>query len=206
MCWRVDQLSVVDLVFLVFKVLEWKVIKVNKVYQAYQDMFSLHRYCHIITLAITESSLWEASSLHVARGIAETKCIFVTAVCVSVCLSVPRRIPALLNGRGCNLGNGRRCPVRYCALFGGFSIGARVSLLWQHSAEREMSASACTRFMAGCELHSVHPSVHPFINIYLSVCSTAYLLPSTQQWKDLEGPKIGLKVSRCMCPVRAPGP
>jgi len=36
-----------------------------------------------------------------------------------------------------------------CALLGGFAIGARVSLLWQHSAEREMSASACTRSMPG---------------------------------------------------------
>ena len=31
-----------------------------------------------------------------------------------------------------------------CALLGGFAIGAWVSLLRQHSAEREMSASACT--------------------------------------------------------------
>ena len=28
---------------------------------------------------------------------------------VSVCLSVPRRIPTLLHGPGCNLGNGRGC-------------------------------------------------------------------------------------------------
>jgi len=39
------------------------------------------------------------------------------------------------------------------ALLGGFAIGARVSLLRQHtraySAEREMSASACTRSMPG---------------------------------------------------------
>jgi len=32
---------------------------------------------------------------------------------------------------------------------GGFAIGAQVSLLWQHSAEREMSASACTCSMPG---------------------------------------------------------
>jgi len=35
---------------------------------------------------------------------------------------------------------------------GGFAIGARVSLLSQHSPdspEREMSASACTRFIPG---------------------------------------------------------
>ena len=30
-----------------------------------------------------------------------------TALCVSVCLSVPRRIPTLLHGPGCNLRNGR---------------------------------------------------------------------------------------------------
>ena len=36
-----------------------------------------------------------------------------------------------------------------CALLGGFVIGARVSLLSQHSAEREMSASACTHSMPG---------------------------------------------------------
>jgi len=32
---------------------------------------------------------------------------------------------------------------------GGFAISAQVLLLRQHSAEREMSASACTRSMAG---------------------------------------------------------
>jgi len=60
-------------------------------------------------------------SLHFARGPAEAKCILVTAVCLSVCLSVPRRIPTLLHGAGCNLG------ASSCAL-GGFKIGARVSL------------------------------------------------------------------------------
>jgi len=35
-----------------------------------------------------------------------------TAVCVSMCLSVcPRRIPTLLHGPGCNLGNDRGCPL-----------------------------------------------------------------------------------------------
>jgi len=36
-----------------------------------------------------------------------------------------------------------------CALLGGFAIGSQVPLLWQHSAEREMSASAFTRSMSG---------------------------------------------------------
>ena len=39
-----------------------------------------------------------------------------------------------------------------CALSGRLAIGARASLLWQHSAEREMSASACTRSMPGYSL------------------------------------------------------
>jgi len=38
-------------------------------------------------------------------------CIMAMAVCVkaylSVCLSVPRRIPTVLHGPWCNLGNGR---------------------------------------------------------------------------------------------------
>jgi len=36
-----------------------------------------------------------------------------------------------------------------CALLGGFAIGACVIAITAHSAEREMSASACTRSMAG---------------------------------------------------------
>jgi len=36
-----------------------------------------------------------------------------------------------------------------CALFGRFALGARISLLSQHSAQREMSASASIRYMPG---------------------------------------------------------
>jgi len=32
-------------------------------------------------------------------------------MCVCVCLSVPRHSPTLLHGPGCNMGNGRRCPL-----------------------------------------------------------------------------------------------
>jgi len=45
-------------------------------------------------------------------------------------------------------GRNGRSPFSW-ALLGGFTIGARVSLLWQHSAVREMSASACARSMPG---------------------------------------------------------
>ena len=52
----------------------------------------------------------------------------VTRVCV--CLSVSRRMPTLLHGPGCNLGNVGRAPS--CALLGGFAIDARVSLLYDN--------------------------------------------------------------------------
>jgi len=47
-----------------------------------------------------------------------------------------------------------------CALLGGFAIGARVSLLRQHSAEREMSASALTRYMPGSVVVTMKVDVH----------------------------------------------
>ena len=53
------------------------------------------------------------------------------------------------------IGHARLCVCLYgvlfsCALLGGFAIGARVSLLCQHSAEREMSATAVYWFYAWC--------------------------------------------------------
>ena len=52
-------------------------------------------------------------------------------VCLSVCVSVHGRIPTLLHGPGCNLGEWSGMPSS-CALLGGFAIGARDALLWQH--------------------------------------------------------------------------
>jgi len=80
--------------------------------------------------------------------------------CLCVCLSVPRRIPTLLQGPGCNLGNGRRCPlvVHYWAdlqsvhgfrCYDDKHVCKPLYTSNAYSAEREMSASACTRFMAG---------------------------------------------------------
>jgi len=66
-----------------------------------------------------------------------------------VCLSLAALPQIRCNGGlGCN---GRMVGVpSSCTLLGGFAIGARISLLWKHSvAEREMSASACTRSMPG---------------------------------------------------------
>ena len=106
--------------------------------------------------------------LHFAWCIAEAKCILAMAVCVSVfdcvsvCLYVPRCIPTLLHGPGCNWGNGRGCAVvvhywadlqsvrmfcccdiiHVCRLIDLYTANV-------HSAEREMSASACTHSMSG---------------------------------------------------------
>jgi len=48
-------------------------------------------------------------------------------IVMAVCVYVPRRIPTLLHGPGCNFGNGMGCPL-VVKLLGGFAIGARVSL------------------------------------------------------------------------------
>jgi len=75
-----------------------------------------------------------------------------------VCLSVPRRIPTLLHGPGCDLGNGRGCPlvVHYWAdlqSVDGFrcydNIHACKVIALYTEIPNEMSASACTGCMAG---------------------------------------------------------
>ena len=53
------------------------------------------------------SQLLLSTYLHFACVVDDAKCILVTRVCVSMFLSVPRHIPALHYGPGCNLGNGR---------------------------------------------------------------------------------------------------
>jgi len=84
---------------------------------------------------------------------------------VCVCASVPRRMPTVLHGPECYLGNGRECPlvvhywtdlqsvhgfrfydnIHVCKLIALYTANA-------YSGEREMSAtaSACTRSMPGC--------------------------------------------------------
>jgi len=79
------------------------------------------------------------------RGIVEAKCIVVTAVCVSVCLSLAA-LPYYWLDPDISWGNGTGCRR---VVEGRFGIGARVSLLWQYSAEREMSASASTCSVLG---------------------------------------------------------
>ena len=66
---------------------------------------------------------------------------------VSVCLSVRGRMPTLLHGPGCNLGERWGMPPS-CALLGGFAIGAWGALLCQHNANTKCQrVHACTRCM-----------------------------------------------------------
>ena len=62
-----------------------------------------------------------------------------------VCLSVCGRTPTLLHGPGCNLGAWQRLPPS-CALLGGFVIGARVALLWQHNANPNYKLASIPRY------------------------------------------------------------
>jgi len=89
-------------------------------------------------------------------------------VCVSVCLFVPRRIPTLLHGSGCNLGNDRGFPlvVQYWAdlqsvhgfrCYDNIYVCKLIALYTAnaHSAEREISPSACTRCVASLPIASL---------------------------------------------------
>jgi len=129
----------------------------------------------LFSLFIAHTVSLQRIKLHFAWGVAEAKCILVTAVCVPVCLSVPRRIPTLLHGPGCNLGEWQGLPSS-CALLGGVAIGARVSLLWQHSAEREMSASACIRYMPGskCDVFLCSVMDMSLASHHLTECNSRY--------------------------------
>jgi len=65
---------------------------------------------------------------------------------LSVCLPVRGRMPTQLHGPGCNLGVVGMSPIY--ALLGGFAIGARIALLWQHNANAKCQrVHACTRSM-----------------------------------------------------------
>ena len=132
-----------------------------------------HYQCHVEMTALFMCDL-----LHFAWVVDDAKCISVTRFCVSV----PRRIPTLLHGPGFNLvgwlefnvpswhkhgyirdedvtwGNGRGCSPS-CALLGGFAIGARVSLLWQDSAnakcQRVLVLALCLVFWLSQWRHGV---------------------------------------------------
>jgi len=83
--------------------------------------------------------------LHFAWVIDDGKCIVVTSVCVCVCLSVCGRTPTLLHGPGCNLAAWYRLPPS-CALLGGFAIGARAALLWQHNGNPSYKLASSPRY------------------------------------------------------------
>ena len=60
-------------------------------------------------------------------------------------MSVRGRTPTILHGPGCNLGACYRLPPS-CALLGGFAIGARVALLWQHNANPSYKLASIPRY------------------------------------------------------------
>ena len=104
-----------------------------------------------------------------------------TAVCVSVCVSVPRHIPVLLQGSRCNFGEWKGVPPS-CALLGGFAIGARVSLLWQHMRlMRNVCGCSLTRSikLTGCQLlsHTANRVNAEFL-LHLSIFKSYFLSKS----------------------------
>jgi len=86
-------------------------------------------------------------SLHFAWGVAEAKCILCVCLCVFLSFA---GFPHYCTDPDVSWWNGRGCPlvVHFWAdlqLVHGFRCYDKL----QHSAEREMSARACTRWMPG---------------------------------------------------------
>ena len=87
-------------------------------------------------------------------GTAKAKCILATAVCVSVCLSLAA-FPHYCTDLDVTWGNGSGCSlVVQCWA----DLQSVHGFHWQYSAEREMSASACTRSMPDLSTVMVHIS------------------------------------------------
>jgi len=108
-------------------------------------------------------------------------------LCVSV--SVHRRIPTLLYGPGCNLGEWQGVPSS-CALSGGFAIGARVLLLWQQQLR--------TRNVSEC-LYSLYASW----GIFCGLCSklpieklTVFLSKLSRSWSHKSTPLFTMRFSQ----------
>ena len=98
--------------------------------------------------------------------------------CTCVCLSVPRRIPTLLNGPGCNLGESYRLSSS-CAQLGGFAIGAWFrcydNIAPNAKYQRVLVLALCLVFtarhnarIASAVLATAIPSVCP--SVCLSIC------------------------------------
>jgi len=114
----------------------------------------------------------ECHLLHFAWGVAEAKCISVTAASVCPCVSLSLAVfPHYYTDPDVSWG---RVGVSFsCALLGGFAIGAWVSLLWQHSAEREMSPCACTCCVPGLFLSNAMVTIFymcKFFSLPFCVC------------------------------------
>ena len=86
---------------------------------------------HIVVLIpALVAAAWQWILLHSTWVIDDMKCILVTCVCVSVSLSLTA-FPHYCMDSDITWGMVGVPPS--CALLGRFAIGARVSLLWQHS-------------------------------------------------------------------------
>ena len=105
-------------------------------------------------------------------------------VYVLVCLSLAL-FPHILHNPTVTLRNGSGVPPS-CAMLGGFAVGARVWLLWQHThLMRNVSEDACSRCMAG-PLRPTRPLTFPspfllsfrYLSINFRLCSMHYAIKS----------------------------
>jgi len=112
-------------------------------------------------------------------------------LCVQCTVTVHRRIP-ILHGPECNFREWYVVPC--CALLGGFAIGARVSMLWQHIAPNAKwhqvlvytrSMPAFIKFLFPYLCSVFHPvfytAVYPVMHLR---CTLAQIFVESRMWFD----------------------
>ena len=85
---------------------------------------------------------------------------YYSRLCVCVCVCPSPHSYTTASDPAVTLGNGRGCSS--CAVLGGFKIGARVSLLWQHTRlMRNVSEDHFTHYNAGFYCQSAECTLCP---------------------------------------------
>jgi len=130
---------------------------------------------YYISREMTRNVYWSLSSVRVCVCVCVCACV---CLCVCVCIAAFSHYYTYPDVTWGMVG-----VPSSCALMGGFAIGERGSLLWQHSAEREMSASACTPSMTGFALvrlaHTARTELHwTQLNLFRTADSSSVRLSS----------------------------
>jgi len=91
-------------------------------------------------------------------------------VCESVCISLPT-FPHYCADPDETLGNGRECPL-VVPILGGFAIGSRVLLLWQHTRKRNVTECLYSLYAWFCNYYCRQRDSYKMFRVYMHSCAT----------------------------------